>query len=80
MDSPQGASSFARDISNPYVTNTREIPGQLVWCYPWALSVLSRTALDMAGQEERRQREYQDWEFNTAITVYFGGFLQRGVC
>ena len=25
MDSPQGASSFARDISNPYVTNTREI-------------------------------------------------------
>ena len=45
-----------------------------------SLAVLSRTALDMAGQEERRQREYQDWEFNTAITVYFGGFLQRGVC
>ena len=30
-----------------------------------SLAVLTRTALDMADQEERRQREYQDEEFKT---------------
>ena len=35
-----------------------------------SLAVLTRTALDMADQEERRQREYQDEEFKTQ-QLYF---------